>query len=313
MLYKKFLYSILVLTLPFVTMAKDTSITEQNSEKIYPGKTYTVRIIVPKAVVYADENMLIPIGYIANGKSIKVGNPRRINKDLVPLNVFGRIGYIEIKNISYDKLSDEDYFAKRGAPKEHNVDLVLPKPDEDFSIGNYLFLGMHQQAAGKNFQDTLFNIDGTETNSITGLSISAIHRMNTSSFFWGLGFDYNFISTPEIKFNYVMLTPIVGTNIRNKKYYRLDLLAGVDFSLSTDYKMSSIDLRETGGFIWGPSFGMRAILFPENRYQLYLNVLYKYYNVNMLNVLRDDKNNEIDGFTNISGTNLGIGLVINFN
>ena len=98
---------ILGLLLSFVTMAADNSITNEHGRINLEGKTYTARIITPKAIVYADENMLSPLGYIANGKAIIVGNPRRMNRDLVPLVVYGRLAFIEIKDIRYEDTADE--------------------------------------------------------------------------------------------------------------------------------------------------------------------------------------------------------------
>lgn len=303
---------ILSLSSPFVTMAKDTSIYDQSNVYDKEGQTYTVRIAVPKAIVYADENMLIPLGYITQGKTITVGNPRRINKALVPMILYGKIAYIEIENINYEKESDEDYFSKRGAPKEHNIDLILPKVPEDLTKNNYLFLGLHQFGAGKQFKETMMNIDGSDKSSFSGFEISAIHRMSDSRFFWGLGFEYNAMSTESFKLNFFTFNPTMGYNLYRHKYFLVDLVGSLDFSIASDMRMSQFDLRETGALIWGPQLNARVTLFPSRKYQLYGSLGMRNYSVSKLDNLRNTNNLAIDGLSKIQGINMNIGVVFDF-
>ncbi len=74
---------------------------EDNSEGQISGPQ-SARVIAPRAVVYSDENMSSPLGFISNDKLIKVGNPRKKNPNLVPLVVYGRVAFIEIKDIHYE-------------------------------------------------------------------------------------------------------------------------------------------------------------------------------------------------------------------
>ena len=83
------------------------------------------KIIVPRAIVYADETLQTPLGYIANGKLIAVGNPRKVNKEIVPTIVSGRLAYVEVSDLEYQEERIEEKNAKIGALKEHNVDIVL--------------------------------------------------------------------------------------------------------------------------------------------------------------------------------------------
>ena len=158
---------ILSLLLSSVTIAADNTLTKEYGAVVLVGQTFTARISGPKAVVYSDENMLSPLGYIGNGKAITVGTPRRMNRDLVPLIINGKLAYIEIKNIRYEDTRDQEYMARRGPPREHNFDLILPKPSERLSDNNSLFFNLHTFSAGQQVKDAFVNLEENEQSSFS--------------------------------------------------------------------------------------------------------------------------------------------------
>jgi len=93
----KYLYTH-ILSVLFLIVTSIISINSANAEKNdYYNSGQSARIIVPKAIVYSDEMLNTPIGYIVNGKYITVGKPRNQNPDIYPLVVYGRIAYIDSK------------------------------------------------------------------------------------------------------------------------------------------------------------------------------------------------------------------------
>ena len=296
----------------FVTMAADNSIINEHGTVNMAGQTYTARIVGPKAVVYADENMLSPLGYIANGKAIVVGNPRRMNRELVPLIVYGRLAFIEIKDIRYENTADEEYNARRGAPREHNFDLIIQKPEERLSENNSVYLSLHTYTAGEEVKQTFLNIQGEEKSSFSGFQLQFIHRQSDSNFFWGAGVDYSGISTADMKFAYWMFNPTVGyTPIRNS-LFSLDVYASLDLALNTVFEVTNNFENEPTGFVWGPQVNARMVLFPNSKYHVFGGVGLRKYSVQNLETLKDSNQNEIDGITSITGASLFIGFAMEF-
>ena len=307
----KIISFILGLLLSFVTIAADNSTTKEYGALVMVGKTYTARIIGQKAVVYSDENMLSPLGYIGNGKAIVVGNPRRMNRDLVPLIIKGRLAFIEIKDIRYEDTRDDEHNARRGPPIEHDFDVIIAKPEYQFSNNNSLFFNLHTYSAGQQVKDIIFSIGEEEKSSLNGFQLQFVHRQNNLKYFWGAGIDYSAISSSNIYFSYLMISPTVGfVAYRNSNYY-IDVYASLDLSINTQLKITN-SMEEPTGFVFGPQFNARAVFFPKSKYHLLAGVGFRKYSVQNLSLLYDLDDNKIDGISSIAGPSLFIGFAMEF-
>jgi hypothetical protein len=298
----------LILGCIFLFVTPLLGMAQTNSEIL--GTTHVARVIVPRAVVYSDESMNSPLGYISNDKLITVGNPRKKNPDLVPLVVYGRLAFIESKSIHFENESVELQTAKRGAPREHNIDIVLTKPEEKLSENNSVYFDVHQFGGGENTKNLFSAVSGEEKQSYLGAGLSFIHRQPIAKLFWGAGFEYNSISDSNIKYRIFMLRPILGFTVMKTPLFLLDVTGGVDFSGGAQLEINNtIDTRDSS-FMWGPSFGVRAVFFPNNKYHLFGGLSYRHYKVLRLETLHDLNDNEIDGIHTISGADISIGLSI---
>lgn len=271
---------------------------------------HTARVTVPRAVVYSDENMNSPLGYISNGKLITVGNPRKRNPELLPLVVYGRLAFIESKNISFENESIEMLSSKRGAPREHNIDIILAKPEEKLSENNSAYFSFHQFSAGKETADLVTTIDGSTKDSFIGYGISLIHRQETGHVFYGAGYEYNTLSTTNLKFDVYMLNPIVGYTPIKNPLFLVDLIFSLDLSISAQLKIENNSINEPAAFLWGPQFGARIVFFPNQKYHVTGALGYRSYKVIREETLEDANGAAINGITKISGINLGIGFAI---
>ena len=303
---------ILGLLLSFVTTAADNSITKEYGTIIMVGKTYTARIIAQKAVVYADENMLSPLGHIISGKAIVVGNPRRMNRDLVPLIIKGRLAFIEIKDIRYEDTRDEEYNARRGPPREHNFDLIIAKTEDQYTKNNSLFFNLHTYSAGQQVKDIFLNTDGEKKSSFSGFQLQFIHRQPNLKYFWGAGIDYSSISSSNINFSYLMISPTVGFVAHRDSNYFIDVYASIDLSMNTQFKIIGNSVEEPTGFVLGPQINARFIFFPKSKHHLLAGVGLRKYSVQNLNLLYDLDDNEINGISSITGASVFVGFGMEF-
>lgn len=298
----------LILGCIFLFVTPLLALADNNGEVI--SGNHIARITVPKAIVYSDELMNSPLGYISNGKLITVGAPRKKNPDLVPLVVYGRLAFIESKNINYVNESVEQLSAKHGAPREHNIDIILEKPEEKLSENNSVYFSLQQFNGGNDTKNLFSNIDGVNKESYLGYGISLIHRPPTTKFFYGLGYEYNTISSNNIDFNIFILKPIVGFTPMRTPLFLVDLTFAMDFSISAQLKIKNNLDTEPPGFFWGPAFGARMVFFPANKYHLYGGLGYRNYKVYRLESVFNSNEVLINGIKKISGAELTIGLGI---
>ena len=303
---------ILGLLLSFVTIAADNSTTKEYGALVMVGKTYTARIISSKAVVYKDENMLLPLGYIGMGKAIVVGNPRRMNRDLVPMIVKGQLAYIEIKDIRYEDTEEEEYNARRGPPKEHNFDILLQKPGEKYSENNSLYFNLHTYSSGYEVKKAFLYIVDEEKSNFVGFQLQFIHRDPKESYFWGTGLDYSGISSPNMKFSYLMLSPTVGYTPYKDSNYFIDLYGSFDLAINTQFQITDNLVEEPTGFVFGPQVNSRIVFFPNDKYHVLAGLGIRKYFVQNLKLLKDLNDQDIDGISGITGISLFIGFGMEF-
>lgn len=269
----------------------------------------TARIIAPRAIVYSDESMNSPLGYISNDKLISVGIPRKKNPSLVPIIIYGRLAFIEVKNIQYEAESLKLHNSKRGAPREHNIDLILTRPEEKLSMNNSAYFNLHQYFAGEQTSTLFEAIDGEAKQSFIGFGIELIHRQIDSKIFWGAGYDYSSLSGSNISFTTYILTPTVGYTLFKNQLFLTDL------SLSLDFGSGQLEIKnnynaEPAAFIFGPQISGRIVFFPEQKYHVTGSIGVRSYKVMQLETLSDVNEQTIDGITQIRGLNLAIGFAI---
>jgi hypothetical protein len=246
------------------------------------------------------------LGYISNDKLITVGNPRKRNPELVPIVVYGRLGFIESKNIHFENETIEILNSKRGAPREHNIDLVLTKPEERLSENNSAYFSLHQFSAGEETKNLISSVDGSTKDNFTGFGISLIHRQLTGRALWGAGYEYNSLSSPSVKFTVYTINPTIGYTPIKNPLFLVDLLFSLDFSISAQLKIQGTN--QPSAFVWGPQFGARAVLFPNQKYHAFAGLGYRSYRVMRLNDLQNDSGTNIGAISKINGINLNIGF-----
>lgn len=268
------------------------------------------RVIVPKAIVYSDEAMNSPLGYISNDKLITVGSPRKRNPDLVPLVIYGRLAFIELKNLHYESDSMEMQNSKRGAPREHNIDDVLAKPEEKLSENNSAYFHFHQFYAGEETSRLFQSVDGIEKDNLGGFGLSFIHRQLLNRVFWGAGFEYSTLSSLNVDLNTFMINPIIGYTPLRNPLFLLDLSLSLDFSLTAQLKLNNNYTDEPSPFFYGPQVMARIVFFPYQKYHLTGSLGLKSYKVLRIEELNDANDLPMTGISKASGLNLAIGFAI---
>lgn len=282
-----------------------------NNKSLNNGPTLA-RVISPKAIVYADENMNSPLGYIANGKVITVGNPRRLNRELVPVVVYGRVAFVEIKNLQYENASMDEESGRHGAPREHNFDINLMKPEEKLAENNSVYLSLHRFGAGAEIKQAFLDIEGEEKDSFTGASAQFIHRHSLSRFFWGVNFDTSKISQEQMELGVFFMGPTLGYTLLKNVVFALDVYASLDISVGTEFEIKNNFEKESDPVIWGPQVNARVVLFPEAKYHVAGGMGFRRYSVAKMAPLKDVNGNDVKGVKNITGLNLFLSFGIEF-
>ena len=236
-----------------------------------------------------------------------------MNKDLVPLVIYGRLAFIETKDIRYESAAiDEEYNIKRGAPREHDVDATIQPPEERLSENNSGFFTLHRYSAGTEMQDTFIAVDQADKSSMGGFALQLIHRPPNKRFFWGVGLDYSSISSEQMSFGYWLLSPTLGYAIIKSSLFTVDIYASVDFALNTEVEIKNNFEKEPSGYVWGPQASARLLLFPESTYHAVGGIGIRKYNVSGFETLKNPNGVDVTGVKSITGITLFIGMGMEF-
>lgn len=273
-------------------------------------RSFIAKIRVEKAIVYKDENLLSPIGYLPLGKTIQVGLPSDKNKKIVPLKVKGDTAYIEISMLEF--LDNEKEFEKKSPdnfiPTEHNFDSLIPPPPDNLTKNNSVIVTIERSEAGNEVKNTFSEVDGSGQSGFWGLKAQVIHRYSQHLFFMGLGFEYQSISSPGLRFRYFMLTPTVGYTFLKNEDYTLDALGSFSFSTNTKLEIATPSTVIHRGFLWGFQAEARGIFLPNKKYHPSLGLGLKRYAVNDLSTITDSNGQDRIGFKQILGLYLAFGV-----
>ncbi len=300
---------IITLSLLFVInqLAFSQVIEENFENKALESGPKIAKIVVPRAIVYSDEDMNSAMGFIPNGKLIYVGNPRKKNPDLISVLINGQIAYIQIKDIHFEDEIIQNA-AKDGAPKEHNIDLILKKPEEKLTENNSVFFSFGSFSLGTEYEQFLSNLDQPIDSTATYLDILIIHRKEFSRFLWGLNWSSYFISNNDYDFSYFMLGPTFGFTILKNPVFLLDVYTSVDFAVGTDFDIKINYEKDPSPFLYGAQLGTKILFTPTLRYHIFGNLAYKYYNVTQMDQVFNASSNYVPGFKRVNGISIGLGV-----
>lgn len=272
------------------------------------------KIVVPRAIVYAEEYLLTPLGYIPNGKLIAVGNPRRVNKDIVPTIISGRLAYLELSDIEFLDDSIDDQKSKIGSIAEHDVDVILKRPEEKLNENNSILFLLSRFNAGPEVNAFFFELEDKYASWYTSLHVGLVHRKPLSRLFYGFGWEFDYINVGEASFKKFIMSPSIGLTLMQNPVFSVDAFFNLDFSTGFNIVVDNNHAKEPNGFLWGPQVGVRLIAAPTTKYRLYGQISYRKYQVYGLEGFRRTSDNyptddyDVTGYTKMYGIGIGAGF-----
>lgn len=80
-------------------------------------------VVAQEAIIYSDQEMTSPIGYISFGKKVKIGEVARNKASVYPIVVSGKIAFIKVVDVSTQKesMDSDDLTARRFQKKAEEV------------------------------------------------------------------------------------------------------------------------------------------------------------------------------------------------
>lgn len=265
-------------------------------------------VISKKAVIYADIDRKSPIGYVRRGKQLAVGEVKRRQGEILPVNVNGKVGWIETKHLRLPQ--EEKSFDKGRRVTEHDV-VIEDKVKDPLTENNFITV----KTGPTDFTST-FLFNGNQEEEVTfeegqELSIMIEHRNPYLDFNWGLGVEYLSASLQEsYNLQALSLKGGVGYVPLRMKWFNIEVYGNI--LLSGDFRVESVGLGEYKGNMYGLDYGALFRIFPSNTFGAHIGYGQAIYRLDGLENIENLENDDILEVSSVNATKLFVGLSYKF-
>jgi len=262
---------------------------------------YTTNI---KTIIYADENLDIPIGYIRAGRKITVGDNNLKTSTITPILVAGRIAYVQLKDITFE--SNGNPVSDAPSIKDHDVDMLFITDEDKLKENNFLTLSLGLVSSGSQWEEFNSSLEAqSETTGLTLYKLSLDHRSIQKNYGFSIWLGYMSTSTDIAKFE----APFIGAEYQYRllqfKLISLEAFAGAQFSGGA--KITMADGQISKSVMYGTEFGARARLFPFSTFGFHGSASIFSNKIGDMDPIQDDNLEEYD-FSSIGGAKIEFGM-----
>jgi len=229
-----------------------------------------------RALLYADHELKIPIGYLSKGKKIQVGEIKRNNGLALPTVISGKIVYIKVNDLAFKDEKTEKFVATE---QEHFIE--EEKEEKETLEPIRLVINLNLMDPGSQWDD-LMSLTGGSQSPMTQLEALLELRLVDSPFFFDAGFIYSYLNGGAYSFEALGFKGIVQFRLFDFELLDLDLNAGFHFAPG-GAKVKYNGIYNDGNY-WGYLLGAQVRFFPKSSLNLNLGLTY---NIIALNELDD--------------------------
>lgn len=218
------------------------------------------QVIIPKAIIYADEDLTAPIGHVSNGKLIPVGKPLMHKSEIVPVIISGRLAYVHIQDIRYVSEEDEELEKRKGAPREHKIDQEFLTTEDKLTENNYVTFSYGAIGAGNEVQTFFEKADGREQSSFHRFIVDLYHRTPEKRVNWGVSFEYFRASGSTASIDSFLFSPQVSFSLIKIQKVNLEFYSAFNLGAGNTIRIDNNFANEPRGWMYGFELGARASL-----------------------------------------------------
>ncbi len=275
---------------------------------LLPAHAAQVGIVTSKkAIIYADIERKSPIGFVKRGKKLAVGEVKRRQGKLLPVNVNGKLGWVETKNLRLP--GEEKSFDKGRKVTEHVVEFE-DKIKDPWNENNFLTV----KSGPADFSSTFIFNDNIEeeVNFSDGqeLSVMVEHRNPYLDFNWGLGLEYVSASMDTYAIRALSIKGGMLYVPLRLKIINLELYGNL--VLSGDFRVESQGIGEYKGNMYGLDYGGLVRLFPNSTLNAHAGYGMGIYRLDGLDNIQNLANDDLLSVSSVAVTKLFVGVSYKF-
>lgn len=260
---------------------------------------YNAIISSPRAIIYSDDKLSSPLGFVRKGKRVLVGEVTRKRGRVFTTVLSGKIVYIKSKDIS---LIDAPEFAKLNQVSEHHVDFnpeeneILDPLDEN----NHLILWVSAINPGSQWESLSLEL-GESSKDMIAIGPMIEHRHPLKNWIWDIGLKYYSIGQEAIKLQFVTIEGHLKYRFFNTRKVHGVISAGLLGSGDSRITTSFGNIR-TESALYGYDYGVGLTFFPKGTFGIQVGYAVK--NLTFANMTFPINSTEYRTLTKIGGGEL---------
>lgn len=224
----------------------------------------TAVVVSPKAIIYADQQMSAPVGYISRGKKIRVGNIPRNKAQVYPVIVAGKVAYIKVSDVSTEMVSldSKKLVAER-----------FRERSEKSQTKNFYNLSYMLYNSQIRFENEPGKIQNNDSVSFSGINIRGGRLISPR---WDFQLNLNYLRSGDSseRFTFVEFGPSFGLRLIESKRFILKWVSDLWGIPWGSYELGS--LFRINGYGFSAGTGLTANYRFGNHFGLSLGFGYHY-------------------------------------
>ncbi|MFI5391864.1 MAG: hypothetical protein ACHQYQ_10930, partial [Bacteriovoracales bacterium] len=219
-----------------------------------------------RALIYADPEMKVPIGYLSKGKKIQVGEVKRNDGQVFPLVLSGKIVFIKVGDVILRDQKPEESVTVTTA---HLIE--DEKEEKDPLEPVRLTANFELMDPGSQWDD-LMSLTGGSQSPLYQLEALVEVRLTESPFFFDGGFIYSEIRGGDYTFFGLGFKGLAQFRIVNIELLSLDVNAG--FNLAPGGAKLKYNGNYDNGSYYGYIFGAQVRFLPNKPWNINVGLNY---------------------------------------
>lgn len=218
-----------------------------------------------QTVVYADVDLAAPIGYIRNGRKLKVGDTSLKQGTIVPLIVSGKIAYVKTSDISFTISGTK---LEHGAPEltDHEVDIIFKNDAEKLKENSYISADYMLVSPGSDWTDYHESNAIADTPTLNRINFGIEYRDPKSRHGLQFGLGYLFGSSDISKISSLYGELQYQFRFINRSSFAIEGYAGA--IITGDFSQENFE-EKSAGAAWGYHLGGRLRIAPYSPISFY--------------------------------------------
>jgi hypothetical protein len=206
-------------------------------------------VVNENTVVYADETLESPIGFIKRGKIITVGERMRRNSSVATIVVSGKVAFVKVLDLNLDPATFEN--PENGTIRMTSREMLNEEltPIEDFRKRNSLFFDFHQFNMGNQWDDYSQLAGDEEASSLSIARVMFHHRFFKPQYAVAMGVGYYFVGQENIAMEAMTFEGQAYFSPLYTGLISIDFFVGVGLSALASLEAKGSNDRNNGSLI----------------------------------------------------------------